>query len=307
MQRVLITGSSGFIGSNLSRRLVQEGYEVHGVDIEPPKFDLPSEVETNVIDLREEPDLIESDVIVHLAAHSQVQPIVSNPKLALENIEMTQHIFDEADRMDAFVINASSRDVYGDEIKPAEQDVTPDSPNGYAASKLGAEAIANSYRYTRNVPATSLRLANVYGPMDTNQRVLPIFISLATAGEELTVYGEGKTLDFVYSEDICDAILSSIRHKDVVEGEAINLGSGTGTSLSDLAASIVDMIDDCPGWTVSTNRSGDVEQYISDISKARDLLGFKPSMPLEQGLRETINWYREHPELREAIRSRLDE
>ena len=305
MTTVLVTGSNGFIGSNLCRRLAQEEYDVRGIDLEPPTFELPDTVETRVGDLTEKPEFPDVDVIVHLAAHSQVQPVVENPELALENIEMTQYMLKQAERMGAFVINASSRDVYGNHIFPTETDVTPDSPNGYAASKLGGEAIANAYSRTADVPVTSLRLANVYGPMETNPRVIPTFISLAVSGEPLTVYGERKLLDFVHVDDVCDAILATIRRKQIARGEAINIGSGSGTPLTEVAESIVDAVDSCPGWSLSANRSGDVAQYVSDISKANGLLGFEPSISLDQGLIRTIDWYQKNPSLREKIVSRV--
>lgn len=303
MTTVLVTGSSGFIGSNLCRRLAREGYDVLGIDIAPPTFELPETVETLVGNLTENLELPAADVIVHLAAHSQVQPVVENPELALENIEMTQRVLEAAEQMDAFVINASSRDVYGDRIAPAESDVTPNSPNGYAASKLGGEAIANAYKHTSDVPVTSLRLANVYGPLETNRRVIPIFASLAASGKSLTVYGEGKLLDFVHVDDVCDAIYSSIQRQEAVCGDTINIGSGSGTTLDEVAEYISQTFDACPGWNRSSDRSGDIGQYVANISKSQKLLGYEPTVSLEEGLTETIEWYQDHPQIREMILS----
>lgn len=303
---VLVTGSSGFVGTNLCRRLADEGHNVVGVDIEAPRYSLDS-VRTHEYDLRSRTDLPHADVIIHLAAHSQVQRVVDKPGRALENIEMTQNVLKHASDVGAAVVNASSRDVYGSEIRPSEEEVTPESPNGYAASKLSSEAIANAFRKTRNVPVTSVRLANVYGRMDTNRRVIPIFIALAYAGEELSVYGQGKLLDFVHIDDVCDAFLSTIQRMTVMDGEAVNIGSGTGTVLTDVAEYIAECIDDCPGWSVSGDRSGDVGQYVSDISKAKAMLGYEADVPLDEGLKTTIDWYLNHPELLEDIRSRLAE
>lgn len=304
MDKVLVTGSSGFIGSNLCNWLSENGYIVHGVDVEHPTFDLPNSVETHLHDLTSSPELPDVDAIVHLAAHSQVQPIVEDPEIAVENIEMIQHVLSEAERMDAFVVNASSRDVYGSAIKPEEEDVTPDSPNGYAASKLGSEALANAYKNTTGLSVTSLRLANVYGPRDLNQRVIPIFIALGAAGDELTVYGEGKLLDFVHVEDVCRAICEVIDRSEAVSGEIMNIGSGTGVTLPEVASYISEFINSCPGWTLSANRLGDVSRYVSDISKSSGLLGFDQKIPLSDGLTSTVDWYLDRPELLSEIRSK---
>ena len=307
MEDVLVTGSSGFIGSNLCWHLLNYGYTVHSVDISKPEVELPEQIKTHTQDLTESPDLPEADVIVHLAAHSQVQPLVDKPELAVENIEMTRHVLSEAKRMGAFVVNISSRDIYGSSLKPAEGDVTSESPNAYAASKLSGEALANSYRSTQDVSVTSLRLANVYGPRDLNQRVIPIFVALAENGEELTVYGEGKLLDFVYIDDVCRAIRGAISRSGVVDGEIINVGSGTGTSLSDLASRISEYVESCPGWSVSPDRKGDVTRYVSNLSKASALLNFEPETALTDGLEDTVDWYVNRPALLSSIHSGIQE
>lgn len=291
MERVLVTGSSGFIGMNLCSHLVDQGYEVHGADIEPPEFQHPSSVEDHRIDLLSEPKLPEVDVIVHLAAHSQVQPVVEDSNRAIENLEMTRHVLEEAVRMDADVVNASSRDVYGSAIRPAEDEVSPNSPNGYAASKLGGEALANAHAQNHDIRVVSLRLANVYGPKDTNRRVIPIFASRAAAGEELKVFGEGKLLDFVHVEDVCDAIVAATDRMGVAHGEAFNIGSGEGTPLEDVAEMISETVDECPGWKLDEDRSGDVDKYVSENSKADSILGFSARKNINDEIEDTIGFY----------------
>ena len=184
MSDVLITGACGFVGTNLCHNLVNEGFTVDGVDIEDPRFELPEDIDSYQRDLTASPELPDADIIVHLAAHSQVQPIVNEPQRAVNNMSMTQHVLSEATRMDAFVVNASSRDVYGSAFQPREDEVTVDTPNGYAASKLGSEALVNAYRNTEDLSAVSLRPSNAYGPRDMNRRVIPIFTTRASAGEE---------------------------------------------------------------------------------------------------------------------------
>jgi UDP-glucose 4-epimerase len=199
----------------------------------------------------------------------------------------------------------SSRDVYGSALKPREENVTCDSPNGYAASKLSGEALVNSYRHTKNLSATSLRLANVYGPRDLNPRVVPTFIALAENGEELSVYGERKLLDFVHVKDVCRAIRKTIGRSHVVDGEAINVGSGTGSSLFEVASQISEYIEACPGWSVSPDRKGDVTRYVSNLSKASALLNFEPKISLINGLENTVDWYLDRPMILSTIRSKV--
>ncbi|ERH00283.1 MAG: dTDP-D-glucose 4,6-dehydratase [Haloquadratum sp. J07HQX50] len=259
------------------------------------RFELPDTVDLYQRDLTASPELPEADVIVHLAAHSQVQPIVDEPQRAVDNMNMTQHVLSEATRMDAFVVNASSRDVYGSALQPQEHEVTVESPNGYAASKLGSEALVNAYRNTEYLSAVSLRLANVYGPRDMNRRVIPIFIMRASAGKELIVYGSGKILDFIYIDDVCRAILAAIERSHTLDGEVLNIGSGTGKPLSEVASQIAGDIESCPGWSIRSNRQGDVDRYIADISRAKSVLDFSPTVPFERGLSETSEWYMNNP------------
>jgi|APHM01.1.fsa_nt_gi dTDP-D-glucose 4,6-dehydratase len=259
------------------------------------RFELPDTVDLYQRDLTASPELPEADVIVHLAAHSQVQPIVDEPQRAVDNMNMTQHVLSEATRMNAFVVNASSRDVYGSALQPQEHEVTVESPNGYAASKVGSEALVNAYRNTEYLSAVSLRLVNVYGPRDMNRRVIPIFIMRASAGKELIVYGSGKILDFIYIDDVCRAILAAIERSHTLDGEVLNIGSGTGKPLSEVASQIAGDIESCPGWSIRSNRQGDVDRYISDISRAKLVLDFSPTVPFERGLSETSEWYMNNP------------
>lgn len=303
MTEVLITGSSGAIGTALLSHLTDSDYDVTGVDIEPNQWGYDHQ--TVQADLRQNPALPTADVIVHLAAHSQVQPMIDQPSLAIENIEMTKQVLEHASEIDAHVILASSREVYGSTIRPPEDAITQDVRNSYAASKLSSEAIASAYANCEDVAVTTLRLANVYGPYDLNPRVIPIFIVLGLDGEELVVHGSSKLLDFVYMDDVVTAVMKTIEHRDALVGETITIGSGTGTRLTALAERIQDVIDQCPGYTIEPNRSGDTEQFVAAIERAQALFGFEPR-PLSEGLRETINWYRAHDQARSTIQQQIE-
>ena len=302
MTKILVTGASGSIGTALLKQLESSEYEVVGVDKEPSEWDL----ETRILqqDLCAESELPSADVIIHLAAHSQVQSTLENPSLAVENIRTTERVLEHAQQIDADVILASSREVYGSEIRPQEDAVSIEATNPYGASKIGSEAIATSFQECFSVNVTTLRFANVYGPYDLNARVIPIFISLGSQGDKLTVYGNSKLLDFVYMDDVVDAIAETVNKRDSLSGEAITIGSGQGIQLSELAEKMVDQIEDCPGYTIQSNRTGDTEKFVAQIEKARALLGLEPT-PLGVGLSETIDWYQQHEQVLEKIRHKI--
>lgn len=302
MVRILITGASGAIGTALLDHLKDNNYEVIGVDKKTADWEHDFHVRHQ--DLTEEQSLPSADVIVHLAAHSQVQPLIEKPQLAVENVETTERVLRHASDQNATVIFASSREVYGSAVRPTEQSIDVEATNPYGASKIASEAFTSAYERCFDVDVITLRFANVYGPHDSNPRVVPIFITLGLDGEELTVFGDSKILDFVYIRDVVETLAYAIDHRESLVGSTINIGSGTGTSLSTLAARIVEQIDDCPGYRIEQNRQGDTKKYVANIEKARALLDYDPT-PLEKGLARTIDWYRDHDDVRSVIKERL--
>lgn len=302
--KLLVTGSSGAIGSALLSRLKDSEYDVVGVDVEPNQWGF--DIQTLHRDLRKDVSLPNADVIVHLAAHSQVQPMIEDPSLAIENIRMTERVLEHADEIDAHVILASSREIYGSAIRPSEDSVTGEVTNPYGASKIGSESIASAYANCMDVNVTTLRFANVYGPYDLNPRVVPTFITLGMDGKELTVYDDSKLIDFIYIDDVITALIETIEGRDAFAGETITVGSGSGTPLSELAEIVVDWIDECPGYTTEPNRTGDTEKFVASIEKAQALLGFDPQS-LSEGMKETIDWYRTRPHARSSVRKSVEE
>jgi UDP-glucose 4-epimerase len=306
---VLITGSSGFIGTALAERLIDSGYSVTGIDVR-------SNAWSDRVDNRtERADLLTDDIgtavgsnfdlVVHLAAHSRVGSTVETPAEAIENGQTTQAILDFTRKNDInkFVF-ASSREVYGSggPVLCDESNVVPERcANPYAASKIFGESLCWSYMNCYDMNITSLRFTSVYGRYDRQSRVMPLFISQALSGKQLSVYGEQKLLDFVYLDDCVAATERAIERIDQVAGEAINVGSGVGTALTDLAEYLTTRIDSCPGFEVTTEQTGEPARMVADLGKARALLGFDPEYGIETGLNETIEWYRNHPELIDSL------
>lgn len=302
MVRVLITGACGAIGTALLDHLKDTDYEVIGVDKNTADWEHDYHVQQH--DLTKEQPLPAADVIVHLAAHSQVQPLIEKPELAVENVKTTERVLRHASDQNATVILASSREVYGSAVQPTEQPIDVEATNPYGASKIASEAFSSAYERCFDVDVITLRFANVYGPHDSNPRVVPIFVTLGLDGEELSVFGDSKILDFVYMGDVVEMLEYTVKHRESLVGSTINIGSGTGTSLSTLAERIVDLIDDCPGYRIEGNRQGDTQKYVTNIEKAQALLDYDPT-PLKKGLPCTIDWYRDRDEVRSTIKQRL--
>ncbi|MFD1646122.1 NAD-dependent epimerase/dehydratase family protein [Haloarchaeobius litoreus] len=305
---VLVTGSSGVVGTALVQRLLEDGTDVRGIDRHPNPWsdavqDVTSEVDLLASDARERLPA-DVDTVVHLAAHSRVRDSVTNPLEATENMEMLSTVLEYARETESDFLFTSSREVYGYQGQTIyhESDAgLRDVKNPYGASKAGGEALVEAYRECYGIRSCTLRLSNVYGRFDSYNRVIPLFIAQAARGQDLTVYGDNKLLDFLYIDDCVDALVWSIDRMSSVHGEVVNVGSGEGYSLLQLAELVVEAFDADIDVTVDSNRPGEVDRYVADLQRSRQLLGFKPDWSLEDGLDETVEWYTERPALLEEI------
>lgn len=305
---VLITGSSGAIGTALTERLLDRDYRVTGVDKRPNPWSDRVERHTESHDLLSNNFSFtdnDFDIVVHLAANSRVKSAIDNPSEATDNGETTRRILDYARQNNIdYVLFASSREVYGEnaELMCRESAAGPrNCTNPYAASKLFGEALCRSYQRCYGLNTGILRFSNVYGRYDNHDRVIPLFISKAMAGEELIVYGEEKMLDFVYIDDCVAGIVSAIERAGQVAGEAVNIGSGRGTSIVEVAQRVADTIDSCPGYDVQSERAGEPTKAVVDLDKSRALLDYSPEYRFEDGLSETIKWYRAYPAVLDSL------
>lgn len=305
---VLVTGSSGVIGTALVKRLLEDDIDVRGVDCRPnPWSEAVQDVtnETNLLgdDLRGGLPA-DVDTVVHLAAHSRVRDSVTNPTEAIENMRMLSTMLEYARETDSDFVFTSSREVYGYQGQTIYRESDAgirDVKNPYGASKAGGESLVESYQECYGVRSCTLRLSNVYGRFDSYNRVIPLFIAQAARGRDLTIYGDNKVLDFLYIDDCIDALARSINRMSSVHGEVMNIGSGEGYSLLQLAELIVENADTDIDVTVDSNRPGEVNRYVANLDRCSRLLGFEPSWSLEDGLEETIAWYRERPKLLDKI------
>src|SRR3989344_2717050 len=251
--KILLTGSSGEIGTNLALKLLEEGHEVFGIDKRRNTW--TDEFSYLLLDLSQKFSTFDDgfgdaimpfkpDVVVHFAANAKVHELVKHPSRAMDNIQVTFNVLEYCRINNVPIIFSSSREVYGD-IHRFDGDKFTDerkadfkfTESPYSASKIAGEALVYSYSKCYGIPYIVFRFSNVYGRFDSDiermERVIPLFIKKIDLGEPITVYGKDKLLDFTHVSDCVEGIYSGI--KKLVNGELkneiINLAYGEGHTL----------------------------------------------------------------------------
>jgi CDP-glucose 4,6-dehydratase len=255
----------------------------------------------------------EADTVFHLGAQTIVGAAASSPATTFEtNVRGTWTVLEGCRRsgVDRVVV-ASSDKAYGahDELPYVEEaPLRPTAP--YEASKAAADLIARSYWPSFGLPVAVTRFANVYGGGDTNfSRLVPEAVSAALDARPPVLRSDGSPeRDFLYVEDAARAYiaLADGLHRDEVRGEAFNAGGGQPYAVGDVVAMIARLAGTGVGPEIrgAGNPSGEIDRQWVDPSKIESLVRWKPVVSLEEGLRETIEWYREHPGVRAPEPSR---
>ena len=317
MQRhALVTGGAGFIGSHLCDRLAADGWFVTIVD------NLSSGSRDSVAPLLASgrARLLECDVrdthrfaplfrdvgcVFHLAAEVSVARSVEQPVLCADvNVLAFVDILQLARERSVPVVYASSSAVYGNRDDAAIGEDAPPAPTSpYGASKLADEAFARAATDSFGVPTVGLRFFNVYGPRQNPDgdyaAVVPAFIRAALSGKAPQIHGDGRqTRDFVFISDVVRALAESALRAADLAGDVLNVGSGTATSILELARITAGCADGSPLPPVFLpRRPGDIRNSCADIRKMRTALGMNGSTPIGEGIAETARWFRtrEHP------------
>lgn len=309
--RVLITGSSGQIGTNLALRLLDAGHDVFGVDRRPNTWSdrIPTLLQDLSMPYREFVGGIGSaqyppcDVVVHLAANAKVHELVQQPHRALENITVSFNVLEYCRHQQVPIIMASSREVYGDIHRYLTAEQTADfayTESPYSASKIAGESLVYSYARCYGLPYIVFRFSNVYGRYDNDiermERVIPLFIRELAAGRPVTVYGRDKMLDFTHVDDCVTGIVRGIEalHHGTLSAATINLAYGHGNTLVTMAEYVAQALGVThPDIRVEeSKRVGEVTYYIADLTRANELLGYTPTISLADGIAQAVAWQR---------------
>lgn len=308
--RILITGSSGQIGTNLALRLIEDGHEVFGVD---KRLNTWTDAFPYILqDLSGHypihpggiggVDYPEVDLVVHLAAHAKVHQLVKYPHGALENIAMTYNVLEYCRQKNTPIVFSSSREVYGDIHRFETEETNADfafTESPYSASKIAGEALVYSYARCYGIRYLVFRFSNVYGRFDNDiermERVIPLFIRKIGNDEDIVVYGPEKVLDFTYVDDCVDGVSRGVYALAAgeISNQTVNLAFGQGNSLVRMAELVGAAVGIAPRMTLEPSLVGEVTRYVADISRAQELLGYQPKVSLDEGIRRTVAWNRE--------------
>ncbi len=327
MKRWVVTGGCGFIGRNLIIRLLtMEDALVRVIDdlsvgsreelsaISSVQEYLPSAesswssnyrlslVTADVCDEKLALSATEgADVVVHLAGNTGVASSVSDPRRdCFSNVVGTLNYLEACRKhgVSRFVYASSGASV-GNCEPPLHEELAAHPVSPYGASKLAGEAYCSVYKRAFGIDAVALRFGNCYGPLSTHKgSVIAKFIREAIAGESWEIYGGGEqTRDFIFVDDVIDAIILATSTAEV-GGEVFQIASNTETTVLELARLLEKVLDQrgirATGIRYSAARLGDVKRSYSDTRKAHSKLAWSPRVPLEAGLKRTVDWFLEH-------------
>ena len=323
MNKVLITGADGFIGSHLTESLVREGYSVRAFVmynslnswgwLDQVSAEIKKSIEVFAGDIRDphgvKAAMRDCDAVLHLAALIAIPYSYTSTDTYIDtNVKGTLNVLQAARELGVKrVINTSTSEVYGTaRFVPITEEHPLQGQSPYSASKIGADQLAYSLYSSFDLPVVIARPFNTYGPRQSARAVIPTVITqIANGAKQLKLGAVTPTRDFSYVQDTVDAFIATL-NSDKGLGEVVNFGSNFEISISDVAALIAEKMNVKIDIASDTERmrpvNSEVERLWADNSKAKKLFGWSPKYAgrdgLARGLQETINWFIEPENLK---------
>jgi UDP-glucuronate 4-epimerase len=309
--RILVTGGAGFIGSRFSVSCLMAGHEVSILDDFNDFYDpaikrdnvrqMGGSVEVFETDLRDQGAVERAiapgrfDAVVHLAARAGVRPSIQDPGLYIEtNVAGTFHVLDAVRKAGiGRVVAASSSSVYGviKEVPFHERMCLNQTISPYAATKLATEQLCSNYSHLYGIRTVALRFFTVYGPAQRPDLAIHKFTAAISRGHPIDQYGDGSTRrDYTYIDDIVQGMMACLTFEGPL-CEVFNLGESETTTLSDLIAAIEAALGKKAVINRLPEQPGDVPLTYADITKASDVLGYRPATKIADGIPRFVEWY----------------
>ncbi|MFB6191331.1 MAG: NAD-dependent epimerase/dehydratase family protein [Candidatus Nanohaloarchaea archaeon] len=308
MEKALVTGGAGFIGSNIVEELVERGIDTVVLD------DLFLGSEDNLSGVRDEIEFVEGsvldeekveravkgcDTVFHQAARSSSPMHQENPaKGARVNVEGFVNTAEAAIEAGAEkIVYASTSSMYGSVEPPHSEDSGEVPTNLYTSSKMARERYAQAYSYNDRIETTGLRYFSVYGPHERSKdryaNIVTQFLWKMQQGERPVIWGDGsQTRDFTFVEDVVKANMLAAGRSDELDGQYFNVGTGRDVSFSKVVEKLNDVLGtDIEPEHVENPRDNYVQATQADLSRSREVLGYEPEHSFEEGLRKTVGYY----------------
>ncbi len=317
-KRVLVTGGSGFIGSHLTRRLVAEGARVavltkyHSSIDNIRIVDVWNQLEVIEADIRNQDSLqkirrFKPDIVYHLAAYNHVGDSFVHVQEALQcNMVGTANVFEACDNFERFVYVATS-EVYGHQRSvPFSEELSPFPISPYAVGKYGGEMYCRMKMHSTAQDVVVLRPFNAFGPYQSTRAIIAEIILTCLQGKEVHATQGAQTRDFNYVQNLVDGfLLAGIRNE--ASGQIINLGSGTEISIKDLILEIHRQTNSSSELHFGSlsDRPTEIWRMVASNDTAKDILGWSPIIDFAEGMRRTIEWYRNYVDVFEGEASGL--
>lgn len=315
-KKIFLTGGSGFIGTKIVERLIKDNEIVvydtlqrnslENTDmIEHPNLNL---IKGDVLDFEKLKDSIKgSEIVIHLAAIAGIDTVIKSPTKTMNvNYIGTSNLLKVANELKHVYrfIDFSTSEVYGSyAYKRDESDVTTMGAVGearwtYSISKLAAEHLTHSYHKEFGLPTISIRPFNIYGPGQIGEGAIHNFITRAISNEDILIHGDGDQIrSWCYVDDIVDGIMLCLESEQAI-GQVFNIGNPRATiTILSLAEKIKSIAESSSEIVFVPKNYVDVELRIPDIKKSKELLGYSPNIDLNEGLKRTIEWYRENSQI----------
>jgi UDP-glucose 4-epimerase len=302
--KFLVTGCAGFIGSNLTDRLLKEGHDVTGIDsfteyysesikrqnianaLDESHFEL---INKDILELNAYPSV---DVVFHLAAQVGVRASWGSDFsiYSRNNIEVTQRLLEYyKDKNLKKFVYASSSSVYGDVPLPMKENMRLQPVSPYGVTKLAGDHLCYLYWKNFGLPTISLRYFTVYGPRQRPDMAINKFVTSILNDKPITLYGDGtQTRDFTYVSDIIEANLKAA--DSGISGSVLNIGGGSRITVNELIREIEKNCNKSAKIQFVGQQKGDVQDTLADIRKAELELGWMPRVPIRDGVRKYVLW-----------------
>jgi len=303
----LITGASGFIGSNLARFLVREGLSPHIFVRKDSNLwrlkDILGKLKTHIVDISDEAltrqaiSRLKPEIVLHCAAYGGYHFQLDCVRIMKTNITGTMNLLNACVKngCECF-INTGSSSEYGLKNKPMRESDLLEPVTDYAVAKAAATLFCRAIAKRARTAIITLRLFSAYGPYEEGHRLIP-FVTLSCLRRDNPELSSGSPVrDFIFIEDVVSAYMKTIARKDRLSGEIINIGSAREYSVRETVEKIISLSGDRvkPLWKKLANPRVEPFRWQGDITKARKLLGWSPAFTFEQGLKKNLKWFKQN-------------